>query len=144
MNYNHTQKGKLMLVISFIIIVYFAYIWTIVGLNNLSMIIILGVLFVLASFTTLNVSINYEYLKIKFGYGIFKKKFLLKEIISVKKVTNPWYYGWGIKFRFNPKMWIFNVSGFDAVQITMKNGSVYRIGTDEPEDLEIAIKKIIK
>jgi hypothetical protein len=38
-------------------------------------------------------------------------------------------------------MWIYNVSGFDAVEITMKNGKIYRIGTDEPLKLEQAISQ---
>jgi len=38
-------------------------------------------------------------------------------------------------------MWIFNVSGFDAVELVMKNGKIYRIGTDMPKELEVAIKK---
>jgi hypothetical protein len=32
-------------------------------------------------------------------------------------------------------MWIYNVSGFDAVEILMKSGKRYRIGTDQPEEL---------
>jgi len=36
-------------------------------------------------------------------------------------------------------MRIFNISGFDAVEIKMKNGKIYRIGTDEPKKLEQAI-----
>jgi hypothetical protein len=33
-------------------------------------------------------------------------------------------------------MWIYNVSGFDAVELTMKNGKIYRIGTNESDVLE--------
>jgi hypothetical protein len=40
-------------------------------------------------------------------------------------------------------MWIFNVSGFDAVEIIMRNGKIYRIGTDIPSGLEAAIKQAI-
>ena len=40
-------------------------------------------------------------------------------------------------------MWIYNVSGFDAVEIIMKNGKIYRIGTDVPEELEAAIRQVI-
>ncbi len=47
-----------------------------------------------------------------------------------------WYYGWGIRGWLWPKMWIYNVSGFDAVEIKLKNGKMYRIGTDEPKKLE--------
>ena len=85
-----------------------------------------------------------NYLQIKFGYGIFKKRFILKEIISTRIVKNHWYYGWGIRVWLWPRMLIFNVSGFDAVEIIMKEGNRYRIGTDEPKKLERAILKAIK
>ena len=101
------------------------------------------ILFILASFTALTASIDENYLRIKFGYGIFARKFALNQIASVQAVKNHWYYGWGIRLWLWPKMWIYNVSGFDAVEITMKNGKVYRIGTDVPEELETAIKQSI-
>jgi hypothetical protein len=101
------------------------------------------ILFILASFSTLTTSIDENSLRIKFGHGIFRKKFPLHEIASAKSVKNCWYYGWGIRVWFWPRMWIFNVSGFDAIEITMKNGKIYRIGTDEPEKLESAIKRAV-
>ena len=88
--------------------------------------------------------IDENYLRIKFGYGIFRKRFELKEIASAKAVKNHWYYGWGIRVWFRPRMVIFNVSGFNAVEIKMKNGKLYRIGTDEPKDLEYAILQSIE
>ena len=98
-------------------------------------------LFVLASLLTLTVMIEEGYLKIRFGWGIFRKKFPLTEIATVKTVKNHWYYGWGIRWWFWPRMWMFTVSGFHAVELTMKNGKIYRIGTDEPEKLESVIKQ---
>jgi hypothetical protein len=41
-------------------------------------------------------------------------------------------------------MWIFNVWGFDAVEIKMKNGKIYRIGTDDAKKLEEIILNTIK
>lgn len=96
---------------------------------------------ILASFATLRVTIDEKYLRIKFGYGIFCKKFPLGEIVSAERVKNKWYYGWGIRLWLWPTTWIYNVSGFDAVEITMKSGRVYRIGTDVPHELEAAIKE---
>jgi hypothetical protein len=40
-------------------------------------------------------------------------------------------------------MWIYTVSGFDAVEITLKNGAIFRIGTDEPKALEQSIQQAI-
>ncbi|QQS61041.1 MAG: hypothetical protein IPN70_04105 [Candidatus Moraniibacteriota bacterium] len=101
------------------------------------------ILFILGSFATLKVSIDESYLRIRFGYGIFAKKFALDQIDSTQTVKNHWYYGWGIKIWFWPYMWIYSVSGLYAVEITMKNGKVYRIGTDVPEELKAAIEQSI-
>jgi len=101
------------------------------------------VIFILASFISLQVIIDEKYLRLKFGYGIFKKKFLLNDIVSVKIVKNHWYYGWGIRLWLWPKMWIYNVSGFEAVEIIMRNERIYRIGTNTPSELEMAIKQVI-
>ena len=101
------------------------------------------ILLMLSSFITLSASIDERYLRVKFGYGIFRKKFSVSEIASATQVKNHWYYGWGIRRWFWPRMWIFNVSGFSAVEIRMKNGKIYRVGTDEPEKLEAAIKQSI-
>lgn len=101
------------------------------------------ILLILVSFSTLTVFIDERYLNIKFGYGIFRKKFLLSDIVLTKQVKNRWYYGWGIRFLLWPRMCIYNVSGFDAVEIIMKDGKIYRIGTDTPSGLEAAIKQVI-
>ena len=69
---------------------------------------------------------------------------MLKKIISSRIVKNHWYYGWGIRIWFWPYMWIYNISGFDAVEIKMKNDQKYKIGTDEPKELERAILQSIK
>lgn len=142
-----------MLIVTLVVLVLFAWVYITAraeppsvdsGTNLLVTATMALVLFILASFVTLTASIDEKYLKIKFGYGIFKKKFSLNEIVSVTSVKNHWYNGWGIRFRLWPKMWIYNVSGFDAVEIILKNGRVYRIGTDDPNGLETAIKRTIK
>ena len=150
--YKHTQIGYLMLVVTLAVLVLFAWLQITAraeppsynsGTNFAVTAIMALILFILASFTTLSVFIDENYLRIKFGYGIFRKKFAVSEIAGVAQVKNHWYYGWGIRLWFWPRMWIFNISGFDAVEIRMKNGKIYRIGTDEPEKLETAIKRVI-
>jgi len=149
-SYKHTQIGYLMLVVTLAVLVLFTWVQIMArveppsvdsGTNFLVTFIMALVLLTLASFTTLTTSIDEKYLQIKFGYGIFRKKFLLGKIVSTKQVKNHWYCGWGIRLWLWPKMWIYNVSGFDAVEIIMKNEKVYRIGTDTPSELETAIKQ---
>ena len=113
------------------------------GTNFAISAIMVLILFILASFATLTASIDENYLRIKFGYGIFARKFPLNQIASAQSVKNHWYFGWGIRIWFWPYMWIYNVSGFDAVEIIMKSGKIYRIGTDTPNELETAVKRAI-
>ena len=150
--YKHTQIGYLMLAVSLVVLVYFAWAQIMAraeppsvdsGTNLLVTVVMVLILFVLASFSALTVSIDEQNISIRFGYGIFKKHFAINEIASAKRVKNPWYIGWGIRYWFWPRMWIYNVSGFDAVELVMKNGKVYRIGTDVPEELETAIKAVL-
>ena len=148
--YKHTQIGYLMLVVTIVTLILFTWLQITAraeppavdsGTNFAVTAIMVLILFILASLVTLTVLVDEKYLKIKFGYGLFKKSFLLEEIASVKTVKNHWYYGWGIKIWFWPKMWIYSVSGFNAVEITMRNGKIYRIGTDVPKELEAEINK---
>ena len=147
MNYKHTQIGYLILAVLVAVVIFYFWLLAIitdeVGYTS-AMYVMFFVVFILASFSSLTVMVDEKYLKIKFGYGIFHKKFLLNEIISTTSVKNHWYYGWGIKVWFWPYMWIYNVSGFDAVEIKLKNGKMYRIGTDEPKKLEQTILHLIK
>jgi len=126
------------------LVLYFGMIFMIADPEPALMPIISIVLLLLASFLTLTVSIDGNDLRIKFGYGIFSKRFSLSEIVSVKAVRNRWYNGWGIRFWWKPRMMIFNVSGFDVVEIKMKDGKIYRIGTDEPKKLEKAIRGAVR
>lgn len=153
MNYKHTQIGYLMLIVTLAVLILFSWAYITAsaeppsvnsGTNFAVTVTMVVILFILASFGSLQVIIDEKYLRIKFGYGIYKKKFLLNDIMSAKTVRNHWYYGWGIRGWLWPKMCIYNVSGFEAVEIKMKNSKIYRIGTDEPKKLEQAILAAIK
>lgn len=153
MNYKHTQISYPMIAITLIIMIFFiqSYLTALAeppsynsGPNLAVTTMMTLVLLVLASFTYLQVNIDDTYLKIKFGYGLYQKKFLLNEIISATEVKNHWYYGWGIRLWLWPKMWIYNISGLDAIEIKLKNNKVYRIGTDEPNKLKEQLLQSIK
>jgi hypothetical protein len=136
--YKHTQIGWTILITIGIAILSTGYLGV---LNSDRMIfLILTVLIIsVILFSSLTVIGKENFIKIKFGPGLIKKTFYLKNIESCKVVKNKWWYGWGI--RKIPKGWLFNVSGLDAVEITMKNGKVYRIGTDEPQKFNEFIQK---
>ncbi|PYM13487.1 MAG: hypothetical protein DME18_08920 [Verrucomicrobia bacterium] len=98
---------------------------------------VLGVA-VLILFASLTVVIKEDLIEIRFGPGLIRKKFRFADIQECKSVRNSWLVGWGI--RWFPGCWVFNVSGLDAVELLMKNGKRYRIGTDEPEALREVIQ----
>jgi hypothetical protein len=93
-------------------------------------------------FGSLTVSVSYEQIDVRFGPGLIRKRFRSAEVLQVKPVRNHWYYGWGI--RLTPRGWLFNVSGLDAVELLMRDGRTYRIGTDQPKELAAAISSARK
>lgn len=142
MAYKHTQIGHLVIIALIIplLILFFTMIFT--EFNQILLIVFFVLLLALALFPSLTVEINKTRLIVKFGFGVISKKFNLRDIKSSHAVKNHWYYGWGI--RLTPNGWLYNVSGLSTVEIQMKNGKKYRIGTDEPKNLEHAIIQSIK
>jgi hypothetical protein len=92
-------------------------------------------------FGSLTVEVTPTRVRLGFGPGWIRKTFETAEIVEAKMVQNPWYYGWGI--HLTPRGWLYNVAGSDAVEIRLRNGRPYRIGTDEPHELLIAIESVI-
>ena len=90
-------------------------------------------------FLTLTVNVTEKDILIYFGPGLIRKRFPLDSIKGARAVRNKWYYGWGI--RRAPNCWLYNVSGLDSVEIELKNGRIYRIGTDQPQALLREIEK---
>jgi hypothetical protein len=90
-------------------------------------------------FASLTVEINHGSVVCRFGPGLFRKKTKLSDITDAQSVTNSWLSGWGIRW-IPGKYMLWNVSGLKAVELTLKNGKRFRIGTDEPELLVRAIQ----
>jgi hypothetical protein len=88
----------------------------------------------LVLFSTLTVKVNDEFIEVRFGAGVIRKKWRLDDVQSCQPVRNRWWYGWGIRWIGHGK-WLFNVSGLDAVELSLKDGKIYRVGTDEPRRL---------
>jgi hypothetical protein len=88
-------------------------------------------------FGTLTVEVEHEAIRLRFGIGLIRKTISLREVQACREVRNPFYVGWGI--RLTPMGVIWNVSGFDAVELARPEGKRFRIGTDEPTALAAAI-----
>jgi len=138
--YKHTQIGHLILTVFFVLLLVVVYsteknteeniLW-----QCLIIFTILGLLF-----STLTISIHETYLTLAFGIGIIQKKFLITDIETYSIIKTKWYYGWGI--RFTPEGRLYNVSGFDAIRLQMKDGKIYLIGSDEVNKLYEILSQI--
>jgi hypothetical protein len=93
-------------------------------------------------FGSLTVVIVDGTLKLRFGPGLIRKTCSLSDFVSASVVRNKWWYGWGI--RLCPRGLLYNASGLDAVELAKKNGRVLRIGTDEPQALEQALREAMR
>ena len=92
----------------------------------------------LALFHSLTVRVTGDDITLAFGIGVIRKSFLIDDVESAAQVRTRWINGWGIKKIKGG--WLYNVSGYDAVEIRMKNGRIYQIGTDQPNELQTAIE----
>ncbi|MGE5776462.1 MAG: hypothetical protein ACM33V_09590 [Chloroflexota bacterium] len=136
--YKHTQIGYVLIVaISAAILLIVSLMFTTADFNPIAA--VLGFMILcLALFATLTVEVDEQALNLRFGIGIIQKRFMLQDIAAYRAVKNPWYYGWGI--HLIPRGWIFNVSGWEAVELQMKNGAKYRIGSDDAAGLVSALE----
>lgn len=141
MYYRHTQWGSLVLLISLVLGAL-----ALIGIVNIAgglvtstipVTVLVVVLALMAVFSRLTVEVTDTQLRLWFGWRVVQRTFPISEITGASVVRNRWWYGWGI--RLTPHGWLFNVSGLDAVEIALRNGRHYRIGTDEPHELLNAI-----
>jgi len=77
--------------------------------------------------------------RITYGIGIINRSIWHRDVLQCSPVKNPWWWGWGM--RKIPGGWMWNISGLSAVELKLKNGRIFRIGTDEPEMLAAAIRE---
>ncbi len=137
--YKHTQIGYVVIIAVGGALFLLGSLLAVYGFYLTTVIVLILLVICLALFATLTVKMDEGTLEVRFGPGVIRKRFPLKDIESCQVVTNPWYYGWGI--RMTPHGWLWNVSGLNAVEIQTKGGNKYRIGTDEPEELAGVIQR---
>jgi len=142
-DYRHTQPGTLILVscgaaVLFILplLFWFSHLPVMLLVVALSLV---ATLVAAIQFASLTIQIDQDNLTLTFALGFPRKSIPLQDIEAAQAVRNPWYYGWGM--RLTPRGWLYNVSGLDAVEVTLKSGKRIRLGTDQPHMLLEAIQQ---
>jgi len=136
--YRHTQFGTVIVVSLLLAAALSAGVGGLTGLMPLAVIGPALMAAFLALFYALAVEIDTTHLSFCFGVGLIRKRIPLAEIVEVRPVRNDWIHGWGI--HRTPHGWLYNVSGWEAVEIGLASGQRLRLGTDEPRKLVQAIR----
>ncbi len=90
-------------------------------------------------FSRLSIEVTDEDLRWKFGSGLIQKTVKLSEIEAVEITRTTLIEGWGI--HLTRRGWLYNISGWKAVVIKLKQNQQFLLGTDEPEKLVSAIQQ---
>ena len=139
--YKHTQIGHVVIwaVLVISVVVAIGTISQPSRSHEISVVISLVLLVTIPLFCKLRIEIDDQTLLASFGIGVIRKKVPLAQIIACAPIRIRWWYGWGI--HLTPYGWLYNVSGLDAVAITLRNGRKFALGTDDPRGLVAAIRR---
>ena len=96
----------------------------------------------LVLFHSLTVCVSRHEVSIAFGIGLIRKTIPVADIQAAFVVRTDWSSGWGI--RLIRSGWLYNISGFDAVEIGLRNDRRFQIGTDQPDELQRALQTAIE
>jgi hypothetical protein len=135
--YRHTQIGRAVLWAMVPGPIALVIAWWLTGrLVLLALAVLLGLFGY--GFSTLTIEVTAGELVWFFGPGIWRKTVELRDIASATVETNKWWWGWGI--HLTPRGWLYNVGGLEAVEVTLKDGTRFRLGSDEPETFASALQ----
>ena len=144
LKYKHTQKAGVPFYAALAVPVVLGIMFCVsefppVGLLVLVVCLLVYLLLMLSSLT---VTIDEQFLRVRFGPGVFFRKFPVSEFAGIGLKYTTFIWGWGIRWYFGG--WLYNIAGFKSVEIIFKNGKKIRIGTNEPEKLSEAIRQAMR
>jgi hypothetical protein len=88
-------------------------------------------------FSRMTVTVAAGSVSLEMARRLVRRSWRLTDLQIAKVVHTNWYNGWGIHgWGHN---WLYNVSGYGAVEMDLADGARVYIGSDEPERLLQAI-----
>ena len=137
MDYEHTQRAPLYLLLHAIGVATVVGAWQIEDpAVSTPVAIFSGFFFLLGlSFRQLSCRDEGDYLRISFGpLPLFRRKLLYSKLEKVGPSRSSWKDGWGIHLSSRGG-WVWNIWGYDCVDIASTGGKKLRLGTDDLEGL---------
>jgi hypothetical protein len=96
------------------------------------------VLLVAVLFHGMTIKISDKRIKWGFAFGWFGQNLALDEIVECRSVTNSWHHGIGLKISHDG--WVYSAHGFKAVELTLKDETKIRLGTNDQQGLLAALE----
>jgi hypothetical protein len=140
--YRHTQRGSALLLAlggAGVVLLVAAALLARAGSPAWPGLIVAGLIMVVVAslFSRMTVTITGERVLLEMARGLVRRTWRLADVQVASVVRTNWYNGWGIHgWGHN---WLYNVSGYGAVQMDLVDGARVYLGSDEPERLLQAI-----
>ena len=140
-SYKHTQRGTLILAVTLGLAVLFFGLGSAIGsIKSLWFAVPIPLVCAwLFHSLTITIEISERELRWGFGPGLIRTSVPLNEIVSAEPARTR--LSWGIHWSQRTG-WLYNVSGFDAVVVTLRGGKRFTLGTDEPQILVARLEVI--
>jgi hypothetical protein len=127
--YSHTQIGYLTTIVAGSVVAFLLSQRP--RLGPISWGIIIALCVAMFFFSTLTIRITDESLCFFFNTGLYGRDIPLPAIASCRVVDTSIIEGWGI--RSTPSGMLYNVSGTRAIEVRLRGGERFRIGSDQPD-----------
>jgi len=106
-------------------------------------VVIVPVALVIALFSRLTIAVDARAIAWHFGWSWPGARIDLRDVERVEITHTNFLEGWGLHYTIWHG-WLWNVGGFQAVEITKTDGSRVTLGTDDPQGLLQAIERFRK
>lgn len=145
MRYDHTQTGPLYLLLLLLAVASFVATLLMKEAVIQVTVSISGVVFLLLAFSFRDLTVSDQTTELLIAFGplpIFKRRLQYSEIERVETARSTLMDGLGI--HMSPSGgWVWNLWGYDCVDVWYRQGRKLRIGTDDPAGLAGFLEVIV-
>jgi len=99
----------------------------------------LAIVVVTLLFSSMTVRVTPHHLEWWFGIRGLGRKIPLDEIESLAPIHTTIFEGWGIHLTWHG--WVWNISGTSAVQVRLRSGTRFAVGSPEPAAVIAAVER---
>lgn len=136
--YQHTQFSYLPFILIGPFVIFTGVLVISTHFLPIAWILFLFLILVLVSMMNMTVTVDRQKVSFAFGLGFPRKTTRLENILNLRIVENSLLEGVGIHWTFPG--WLYNIGGRESVEIQLRGGSTFRVGSDEAGELAKAIE----